>query len=297
LFKFFDFQDRMNILNKTLANALEDLLHFFILFFLIFLSYAALALLLFGPHILPYSSVGRVIQSLGEIMLGNFDFGIIFEINPLMSSLLFWTYVILVCITLVNIFLAILIDAYAEAKNASQDALGIHDDFIALLRRMRAYGLAKQPKLKGQQDPLLQALRFFEEQQIKWVSVPDLMWAASAKGAKGKKGLRRVERLLQALPGKSIAMQAELELQDMLQANWVKFDKDKSGYLDEQEFMAFLRETPVKMTDEEMLDLMKMADKSGDGLIQFDEFASAFHALMFNQVVDRDDDEEDKHIL
>lgn len=38
LFKFFQFQERMNILNQTMARAFSDLVHFFILFFLIFLG-------------------------------------------------------------------------------------------------------------------------------------------------------------------------------------------------------------------------------------------------------------------
>lgn len=42
LFKYFQFQDRMKIINLTLQKAFMDLLHFLILFFLVFAVFVAL---------------------------------------------------------------------------------------------------------------------------------------------------------------------------------------------------------------------------------------------------------------
>jgi len=194
MFKFLEFQERMNILNTTMAIAMSDLMHFFILFFLIFLGYAAMAFILFGPYLEGYRTFGRVTQKLGQTMIGDFDFEEIFEIDPLMASIMFWTFIILVFFTLVNVFLAILIDSYAEAKEESLGALGMENDALQGFRRLVAASKKKkQPAAKvggddeddedsqiggGDDDPLTQALMFFQAKGSSHASMQDLRESA-----------------------------------------------------------------------------------------------------------------------
>ena len=64
LFKYFQFQDKMRIINKTFAIASGDLFHFLVLFFLVFFAFVVLAFVLFGAHIDLHSSFGRAMQTM-----------------------------------------------------------------------------------------------------------------------------------------------------------------------------------------------------------------------------------------
>ncbi|KAK2365185.1 calmodulin [Trifolium repens] len=62
--------------------------------------------------------------------------------------------------------------------------------------------------------------------------------------------------------------QAEKELKE---AFWV-FDKDKDGYISSNELRSVLRGIGEKVTEEELDQMIKMADLNGDGLIDYQEF-------------------------
>ncbi|CAL1537420.1 unnamed protein product [Lymnaea stagnalis] len=52
------------------------------------------------------------------------------------------------------------------------------------------------------------------------------------------------------------------------------FDTDKNGYIDAHEFKSFMTTLGDKMTDEEVMDMMKDADTNGDGQIDYLEFCA-----------------------
>lgn len=56
-FKFYQFQAKLNVLNKTFANAFVDLYHFIIMFSVIFGGYAVMGHILFGPSVHDYNSM------------------------------------------------------------------------------------------------------------------------------------------------------------------------------------------------------------------------------------------------
>ncbi|KAK2419243.1 hypothetical protein P8452_63268 [Trifolium repens] len=62
--------------------------------------------------------------------------------------------------------------------------------------------------------------------------------------------------------------QVEKELKE---AFWV-FDKDKDGYISPNELRSVLRAIGEKVTEEELEQMIKMADLNGDGLIDYQEF-------------------------
>ena len=48
-FKFLDFQPRVGILTRTLAKAMDDLLHFIFLLVIVLVVYAFMGYIIFGP--------------------------------------------------------------------------------------------------------------------------------------------------------------------------------------------------------------------------------------------------------
>lgn len=54
-----------------------------------------------------------------------------------------------------------------------------------------------------------------------------------------------------------------------------QYDADKSGYLDKNELRKIMESSGHKFTEQEIQDILRKADKSGDGKISFDEFFDA----------------------
>ncbi|KAK0043562.1 calmodulin-2/4 [Biomphalaria glabrata] len=60
-----------------------------------------------------------------------------------------------------------------------------------------------------------------------------------------------------------------------LAALFKKYDADNSGYLDKNELKKILEASGHKFTDQETNEILRNADKSGDGKISFEEFMDA----------------------
>ncbi|XP_005109619.1 calmodulin [Aplysia californica] len=52
------------------------------------------------------------------------------------------------------------------------------------------------------------------------------------------------------------------------------FDTDNDGYIDAGEFKTFMQTLGDKMTDDEVMEMMKEADQNGDGKIDYQEFCA-----------------------
>ncbi|BFY97566.1 hypothetical protein BsWGS_00605 [Bradybaena similaris] len=60
-----------------------------------------------------------------------------------------------------------------------------------------------------------------------------------------------------------------------LTALFKQYDADNSGFLDKSELRKILECSGQKFTEDEMNEILKRADKTGDGKISFDEFLEA----------------------
>mmetsp|Transcript_26705 Transcript_26705/g.63521 ORF Transcript_26705/g.63521 Transcript_26705/m.63521 type:complete len:291 (+) Transcript_26705:500-1372(+) len=287
----------MNILNATMGVALSDLGHFFVLFFLIMLGYCAMAYILFAPHVEAYSTIGKVIQRLGENMLGGFVYDELFEVDPLMGSIMFWTFIVLIFFTLVNVFLAILIDSYAAAKSSSSEdgAMGIDEDIAMMVRSAlanRAHNvvrrdgkqivLSKKQK-NAQKNAAYVAMSYFSAKSIEKVSEEEVSWYMSETLLMDERQIYRAISLLKHLPGKEEDGAARVTFDGLLKHTWDKYDADGSGELSLAEFAKFLEEAPFKVKSEDIQAIMEQADSSGDGQISYAEFVPIFAQMMIGK--------------
>ena len=134
LLKMLDFQERIGLVTRTIKRASTDLLHFAVLFSLIFLGYAALAHLFFGNAILPFSTFGRAVNTCFEALLG--EISVTQELynlpNAFAAVVFFYSYILLMFFILLNVLLAIIVDAYEEVKRESADARSIHEEIVMM---------------------------------------------------------------------------------------------------------------------------------------------------------------------
>ncbi len=117
IFKYFEFQDRLNVLTRTIATAWTDLYHFLVMFIVIFIGFGIIGYLLFGTALQSYSTIGNGLQATFELVIGNYDLQSIMRIDITLSLIYFYVFVFLVSIVLLNVLLAILMGAYSEVCN------------------------------------------------------------------------------------------------------------------------------------------------------------------------------------
>jgi len=115
-FQAFMAQPRLSIVTKTLQHSLEDIFHFFIVLFLVFLTYAVAGMFLFGHRMLEFSALRMAFHQCFLIMLGSFAYNELANDYPLTAALWFWTFTILVSLVMLNMALAIVLDIYTEVK-------------------------------------------------------------------------------------------------------------------------------------------------------------------------------------
>lgn len=98
LFKFYQFQERLNVLYKTFAHAFVDLYHFVLMFGVIFGGFAVMAHFLFGLSAREYSSFGLSLNACWSMTLGEFKdtFPQMDYINPQMAAIFFIMFMFLV---------------------------------------------------------------------------------------------------------------------------------------------------------------------------------------------------------
>eukprot|EP00696_Hemimastix_kukwesjijk_P016852 gnl/Hemi2/5365_TR1856_c0_g1_i1.p2 gnl/Hemi2/5365_TR1856_c0_g1~~gnl/Hemi2/5365_TR1856_c0_g1_i1.p2 ORF type:complete len:333 (+),score=68.58 gnl/Hemi2/5365_TR1856_c0_g1_i1:1379-2377(+) len=96
----------------TLKTALAQLLSFTLIFFVVFLGFATMAHILFGEVHPGYRDFTTSVSSSFQLLLGTFDYESIYQINRVLAPVYFFLYILLVYLILVNVFLAIVAEAY-----------------------------------------------------------------------------------------------------------------------------------------------------------------------------------------
>jgi len=117
VFKYISFNKTMTQLQNTLAKCAKDIAGFAVMFFIIFLAYAQWGYLIFGTQVQDFSTYMNSVFTLFRIILGDFNFKEIEDANRILGPIFFITYVFFVFFVLINMFLAIINDTYAEVKS------------------------------------------------------------------------------------------------------------------------------------------------------------------------------------
>ncbi|KAK7258704.1 hypothetical protein RIF29_24286 [Crotalaria pallida] len=71
----------------------------------------------------------------------------------------------------------------------------------------------------------------------------------------------------------------ESEAEEELKGAFRVFDKDQDGYISPIELRSVMRSIGVKVTEEELEQMIKEADLNGDGLIDYEEFVRMMLAV------------------
>ncbi|XP_023219893.1 polycystic kidney disease 2-like 1 protein, partial [Centruroides sculpturatus] len=115
-FKFISFNKTMRQLSHTISRCWKDVCSFGFMFFIVFFAYSQLGYMLFGYSLKDYCNIENSFFTLLRIILGEYDFYQLQDVDNLLGPLYFITYVFFVFFVLLNMFLAIINDTYANVK-------------------------------------------------------------------------------------------------------------------------------------------------------------------------------------
>ncbi|RLN79549.1 hypothetical protein DYB28_003408, partial [Aphanomyces astaci] len=122
VFKYLRLNTRLNMLWETLRLAARDLIAFVFIFMFVFFGYAIMGFLLFGTHSQDYRSLSDSLTACFQMLLGAFDYSSLAAANPVMSGVFFFSFMILVFLIVVNMFVAILSEYYTLAQAAKRES-------------------------------------------------------------------------------------------------------------------------------------------------------------------------------
>jgi len=137
LFKSFSAQPRLAVVTRSLQLASVDLIHFLIVFLSIIGVYAISAVTLFGRADDDFVTINRSLNSILLYMMGVFDWELIIIVGRLEGGFWFVTFMIMVSMLLLNMLLAIVMDAYSEVKATVGSAETLGQEAMQVYLRSR----------------------------------------------------------------------------------------------------------------------------------------------------------------
>jgi len=145
-FKVFQNQPRLTVVTDTLARSMMDLLHAFIVFCVLFGGYVVSGWILFGGHLDEFKTIGSAINTCFRAVLGDFDFGGMAagdmeiprgsDYDYYVAMLWFWTFTLAVTLLMLNVLIAIVLDAYQVVRQEKNmyAAFPINQQFVLVFK-------------------------------------------------------------------------------------------------------------------------------------------------------------------
>ena len=115
------FNKNFLVIGKTLSRVSSPILSFCLPFISGFFAFGMLAFTMFGTELEDYSSFVRTMVTQFSMTLGDFDFEAIFMVSPTVATLYFFSFIGLNVMVLMNMFIAIINDSYAEIQEETSE--------------------------------------------------------------------------------------------------------------------------------------------------------------------------------
>jgi len=137
---YFSAHDKMAVLTRTVIYGLDDILHFLALFGILFAMLTFMVHWMLGDHVSVYATYGDAVAAQGRSLFGEFIYAGGAESLHGSMLVMYWlyatTFLLIVFYTLLNFFLAIIVDAFVEVKLKNKEAAVAKDffsDVVAVL--------------------------------------------------------------------------------------------------------------------------------------------------------------------
>jgi len=116
--KFVQMDSHISIVATSLRYAILDIAAFMVFFGILFLAFACMAHIFFGPELYDYSTLGRSMVSQLSMLFGDINTQALQRVDSFWGPVYFNLYLILMAIVLVNFFIGILVESFSEEKRS-----------------------------------------------------------------------------------------------------------------------------------------------------------------------------------
>ena len=116
LLKLMRFNHRIYLFTKTLSKAALPLFSFLVVFLVFYIAFSFLFYFIYGSVLPEYRSFLTTIETLFSAVMGGFDFETVQANNRLLGPVIFFTFQMVMVMILMNVFLTILMDSFAEVQ-------------------------------------------------------------------------------------------------------------------------------------------------------------------------------------
>lgn len=156
LFKSFSAQKRLAIVSDTFIVARSDMMHFFIVFSSVYFCMTVNAVIFFGQDHLDFATLDRALPACFRAMLGDWDWDGMINIGLFKAFVWFFAFMLLMVIILLNMLLAILMEAYGVVKEDARNADSLFAQMKNMVRRAQQSKRKERVKLTDIWDALYQ---------------------------------------------------------------------------------------------------------------------------------------------
>jgi len=132
--KVLSFQPQMALLSNTLFEASSLLAHFMILFTVVFLGFGFVGYWGFGDRLVEFKTMWESILQCFSLLQGGLDWGSLIRVRPVLGPIYFITFTLTVTYLLMQMLLAIILEAFSEVKQNSDLSTSMFQEIGAGVR-------------------------------------------------------------------------------------------------------------------------------------------------------------------
>lgn len=133
-FKIFRGQPKLAHMLKVLINASEDIIHFILVFLVIFLNFAFSGYMIYGLFLESWSTPARSINSAFRALMGSTDLMEMYKYAPVSTVLWFSLFAFSMIFVMMNLLLAMLFDHYEMVKDNEGSITGMFSQLKFLIQ-------------------------------------------------------------------------------------------------------------------------------------------------------------------
>lgn len=137
LFKSFSAQPRLALVTSTISKASQDILHFFIVFGSVYFCMIVNSMLFFGQDVEEFATLDRAFLTCFRAMFGDWDWAAMRQVGRAKAAIWFWLFMVVMVVILLNMLIAILMEAYSAVKQKNGDAATLAQQMQTIWRRFR----------------------------------------------------------------------------------------------------------------------------------------------------------------
>ena len=121
-------QAKLAMIQITLADGFWDVLHFMMIFLVVFNNFAVGGKILFGPELEGWSTYPQCCASAVMMLMGAANFDQLYGVAPISSTIWYWLFILMMMFLMMNLLTVIIVDHFCQTRDCCGDTAGILHD-------------------------------------------------------------------------------------------------------------------------------------------------------------------------